>query len=62
MKKYIMLFVLALVCQEIDDGKIFRRISFIRCENDEVVCYLFQDYNKGGMSCKFKEQNNEKIS
>lgn len=55
MKKYIMLFALTLVCQEIDDNPNFRRVSFMRCENDEVVCYLFQDYYKGGMSCKFKE-------
>lgn len=52
MKKYIMLFALTLVCQTVDDNKTF--ISFMRCENDEVVCYLFQDYYKGGMSCKFK--------
>lgn len=52
MKKYIMLFALTLVCQKIDNNKNF--ISFMRCENDEVVCYLFQGYDRGGMSCEFK--------
>lgn len=27
-----------------------------RCENREVICYLFGGHRKGGMSCKFKEK------
>lgn len=63
MKKNIMfLFALAFVCKsvEIDTGKRFLYIDrVLRCENDEVVCYLFMDNSgyggRGGMSCKFKE-------
>ena len=25
-----------------------------RCENDEVVCYIYDGFKKGGVSCKFK--------
>lgn len=28
-----------------------------RCENDEVVCYIYDGIKKGGISCKFKEQD-----
>lgn len=27
-----------------------------RCENDEVICYIFDGLKKGGIFCKFKEQ------
>ena len=30
-------------------------LTIERCENDEIVCYI--DNSKGGMSCKFKEQD-----
>lgn len=52
-----MLFVLTFFCQEIDSNKF--AYTFIRCENNEVVCYMFDGYKKGGMNCKFKEKNNE---
>ncbi|QDP68336.1 MAG: hypothetical protein Unbinned200contig1002_37 [Prokaryotic dsDNA virus sp.] len=35
-------------CLEIED-------SLFRCENEEVTCYIFSGYKKGGMTCKFKE-------
>ena len=54
MKKHIMLFALAIVCQEIDDN-VFGS-TFMRCENDEVMCYVFTSGYRGGMSCKFKEE------
>lgn len=25
-----------------------------RVENDEVICYIYRGYQKGGLSCKFK--------
>ena len=28
-----------------------------RCENDDVVCYIYDGMKKGGVSCKFKEQS-----
>jgi hypothetical protein len=30
-----------------------------RCENDEVICYVYQ--KEGGISCKFKEKENVHI-
>lgn len=27
-----------------------------RCENDEAICYIYDGYKAGGLSCKFKEQ------
>ena len=30
-------------------------IEMQRCENDEVVCYIYSGLKKGGVSCNFKE-------
>lgn len=51
-----LLIVTAFICQEVktpwnSDVRMFR------CENDEVICYYFKDFRKGGMSCKFKDQS-----
>jgi hypothetical protein len=27
-----------------------------RCENKEVICYTFEQGDKGGLSCKFKSK------
>ena len=27
-----------------------------RCENSEAICYIYYAGNRGGISCKFKEQ------
>ena len=27
-----------------------------RFENDEVICYIFRDFYKGGLSCYWKEK------
>jgi len=26
-----------------------------RFENDEVVCYVYRSYNRGGLSCRWKK-------
>lgn len=58
MKKFMLslLLVTPLVCTKMnsDVGEIKR------CENDEVICYVY--YSDGGMSCKFKEKENVHIS
>ena len=50
MKKFLMSLVLVtpLVCEPVD-GNILSVLS--RCENDEVVCYL---YSGRAMQCQFK--------
>lgn len=27
-----------------------------RCENSEAICYVYKSYNRGGLSCYFKEK------
>jgi hypothetical protein len=29
--------------------------SIYRCENDEVICYLYSGVKQGNITCKFKE-------
>lgn len=29
--------------------------KFERCENDEVICYIYRNYHTHGISCKFKK-------
>lgn len=64
MKKHIaLLFALTFVCKlvetEVPNERFLHIDRMLRCENDEVVCYLFMDNlgygGRGGMSCKFKE-------
>lgn len=68
MKKNIMfLFALTFICQivksEFPNQRFITIDRVLRCENNEVVCYLFLDNSgyggRGGMSCKFKESKNE---
>lgn len=57
MKKILcLLLVTPFVCKMIESNN--RNIW--RCENNEVVCYMFDSYRAGGgISCKFKEQSDE---
>ena len=32
--------------------------SVYRCENDEVICYLYSGVKQGNIICKFKEKIN----
>lgn len=58
-----LLLVTALTCRvvktEIPNERFLYIDRVFRCENDEVVCYLFWNNSgvggSGGMSCKFKE-------
>lgn len=56
MKNFTLTLCIALILQmscESVCGKEFCRLY--RCENKEVVCYVYDSYHKGGLSCKFKE-------
>lgn len=33
--------------------------AFYRCENKEVICYLYDRGRGAGISCKFKELDND---
>lgn len=54
--KYLLslMLVTAMTCQSVKTPMGYARMY--RCENDEVICYYYENYYKGGMSCKFKEQ------
>lgn len=59
MKKVLLslMLVTPLVCKMIESNN----RSIWRCENNEVVCYMFDAYRSGGgISCKFKEQSDDK--
>lgn len=55
MKKILwsLMIVTAFTCESVYST--FNR-EIYRCENDEVVCYIYDGIKKGGVSCKFKEQ------
>lgn len=57
MKKFMLslLLVTPLVCKVMNSG--WGAIK--RCENDEVICYVY--HTEGGISCKFKEKENVHI-
>lgn len=57
MKKIILiLFLITFLDCKVLETKGFNSLSSItRCENEEVVCYVFEGVKKGGISCKFKE-------
>lgn len=67
MKNKFLMFLLAtsFVCKVIESefpNERFISINYVfRCENDEVICYLFRHGSgyggMGGMSCKFKDQS-----
>lgn len=46
-----LMLVATFVCQEVYSSW---GVPIIRCENKEVICYI--NIYEGGMSCKFKEQ------
>lgn len=50
---FLILVALTMTCKTIDTC--FTCPDVIRCENDEVICYWFRGYYKGGVSCKWKE-------
>lgn len=58
MKKFILslLLVTPLVCKHINTKTLY---NIMRCENDEVICYVYSATYKGGISCKFKESEDE---
>lgn len=37
-----------------DVGSFLENYGLYRLENDEVICYVYKGYQKGGLSCKFK--------
>ena len=51
--KYLLSLILvtAMTCETIHTGHWYK---IRRCENDEVICYVY--FVDGGISCKFKEQ------
>ena len=55
MKKYLisLMLVTAFTCEPV-----YETVSKViyRCENDEVVCYLYNGVKQGNITCKFKEQ------
>lgn len=56
--KYLLslMLIVTMTCKDIEiKGKSFWG-KIYRCENDEVVCYYVFGDKKGGLSCKFKEQ------
>ena len=65
MKRYILSLLLAtsFICKVVEVEFLNERFIQIddvfRCENDEVICYLFRDKigygGMGGMSCEFKK-------
>ena len=42
----------SLVCRFVNGGRTNGGVS--RCENKEVICYIYHRNGAGGMSCKFK--------
>lgn len=51
--KYLLSLMLVtnLVCETVYQSLF---VTVERCENKEVICYIY--YSDGGISCKFKEQ------
>lgn len=56
-EKFLFILGLAFVCENIHVKGFFG--GFYRCENDEVVCYVYSGRYDGGISCKFKENTDE---
>ena len=52
MKKIILLLMLSMTCEKVETPRFYPNL--FRCENDEVVCYIFDAYREGGLSCNFK--------
>lgn len=51
-----LMLVATMTCEIIDTKGDFHWFNIYRCENDEVICYITSSGKKGGISCKFKEQ------
>ena len=58
MKKYLasLMLVTAFTCEPVYETM---SKAIYRCENDEVICYLYNGIQQGNMTCKFKEQSDE---
>lgn len=58
MKKFLfsLMLVTAMTCEPV-----YETVSkaIYRCENDEVICYLYNGIKQGNITCKFKEQSDE---
>lgn len=52
MKKILLLLMLSMTCETFKTPRSYP--NFARCENDEVVCYIFHGYRDGGLFCNFK--------
>lgn len=53
MRKFLLLLTLSMICKEVLSGFTF----IYRCENDEIICYIYDKMNKGDIFCKFKNSN-----
>lgn len=51
-----LMLVATMTCKIIDKTGNGPWASIYRCENDEVICYITSGAKQGGISCKFKEQ------
>ncbi len=63
MRKFLFLLALTMTCQNVEKGNSYIRgvwSSIYRCENEEVVCYIAEQSNGSGISCKFKSDNVKK--
>ena len=59
MKKFFILLVLALAACNQENNGIYADENVTRWENEEVVCYIYRGFYKGGISCKWKETKQE---
>lgn len=53
MRKFLLLLTLSMICKEVLSGFMF----MYRCENDEIICYIYDKMDKGDIFCKFKNSN-----
>ena len=51
-----LMLVATMTCKEIEIKENSPWVYIYRCENNEVICYITSGAKKGGISCKFKEQ------
>ena len=58
-KNIFLLLALSFVCKEQIISS-FYGVTLLRCENEEVVCYIFNGAKKGGITCNFKGVTNDR--
>lgn len=61
MKKFFILLasLLSLTACNQENNGIYADEIVTRWENEEVVCYIYRGFYKGGISCKWKETKQE---